>query len=467
LNRQAAPKQDFSPKRVLAAGLGGGLAVCGLLGAVGGPALALAFLAGAMLVTGLALMVWRRTPEMAERRTASLADLGPDLILHHGTDGRLLHVSPASLALVGRTPESLTGTAPEALFHAHDRPLVRAALARACYRGEAVTLEAKMRHRDGRNVWVELRINPIPAVGRGGARAKGYEIVTSVRDITAHKAREAALERARREAEAASAAKSRFLAGMSHELRTPLNAILGFSEVMANEMFGAIGNPRYREYARHIHDSGLHLKDMIDDVLDLSKIEAGKFEIAPEILSVPQLFENVLKTVAITARKHGVTLDVELPHALPPLVADRRAMRQILLNLLSNAVKFTPAGGRVTVTAALRGSDYVIEVRDTGIGIPKNALERIGRPFEQVREGERAAASRHAGDVKGTGLGLALVKALVAMHAGTLAIASEEGAGTTVTIALPLAARPSETAPAAEPDLAAGAPPRAALRGAA
>ena len=232
-------------------------------------------------------------------------------------------------------------------------------------------------------------------------------------------------------AEAANRSKSEFLANMSHELRTPLNAIIGFSEIMGSGLFGELGSPKYKEYATDIHASGTHLLELINDILDMSKIEAGRMTLETQILEVTEVAEESLRLVSGRAEMASVTIENRLP-ALPAVKADKRAVKQVLLNLLSNAVKFTPAGGSIYLTGDTKDGIVTIGVEDTGIGIPASALPKIGRPFEQVE-------SQHSKSHKGTGLGLALSRSLVELHGGTLTIESTEGVGTTVSFTLPAA----------------------------
>ncbi|PZQ63279.1 MAG: PAS domain-containing sensor histidine kinase [Phenylobacterium zucineum] len=235
-------------------------------------------------------------------------------------------------------------------------------------------------------------------------------------------------------AEGASAAKSEFLANMSHELRTPLNAINGFSEIMSAEMYGPLGDTRYRDYSRDILSSGQHLLALINDILDMSKIEAGKFTLRFEPVAVEEIVDDALRLVRNRAEAAGLTLNVDLT-GLPDVEADYRAVKQILLNLLSNAVKFTPRGGRVSVFAELRndplGERVKVSVQDTGIGISAQDLERLAKPFEQVE-------SQHSKTTQGSGLGLALTKSLVEMHGGLLDLKSAPGQGTTASFSLPV-----------------------------
>ena len=226
-------------------------------------------------------------------------------------------------------------------------------------------------------------------------------------------------------------AKSRFLANMSHELRTPLNAIIGFADIMRQQMFGYLGSERYSEYATLIYDSGQLLLDLISDVLDMAKIDAGKLELNYEPIDVSALVEDCVRLLRERAEKGGLDLNVELPGSRVTLDADRRSVKQILLNLLSNAIKFTLPGGNITVSAE-RDGDYVLfVVRDDGIGIPASELPRLGRPFEQVVADPMLAQS-------GTGLGLALIRSLAEKHGGDFHIESQEGSGTRVQVRLPL-----------------------------
>jgi signal transduction histidine kinase len=239
------------------------------------------------------------------------------------------------------------------------------------------------------------------------------------------------LEKARAAAVEASRAKSRFLATMSHELRTPLNAILGFSEVIEREMYGSAGDKRYPEYARHIHDSGAHLLSLIRDLLDLSKIEAGKMELRCEPLDLAALVEEV-RQLSNAGRNHA--LRVELADRLPLVCADRRAAKQMLLNLLSNAMKFTPPGRSIVVRAFVRADRGVtLSVTDHGIGIAKADIPKALAAYAQI---DNVETRRH----DGTGLGLPIVNALMTMHGGALELESELGQGTTVSLHFPTAA---------------------------
>ena len=357
-----------------------------------------------------------------------LADNAMDLITRHGADGRIRFASPAAQNLLGIAPDALIGLAPAALVHPDDLRVIQAAFMEASYFARAATAEIRLKRGDGTFVWSEIRCRPAAP-----AKGKAADIVAVTRDITERKSHERALIEARDLAEEANRAKSSFLANMSHELRTPLNAIIGFSEVMTHEMFGPVGSPRYLEYSRLIHESGGHLLELINGILDMSKIEAGKFELSEEIFDLEETAAACVRFVRQPAERAGVALRIAIAPGARTIFADKRAIKQVLVNLLSNGVKFTPRGGEVRVLASLDTRGIEIEVSDSGVGISARDLERLGQPFEQV-EGE------HVRSKEGTGLGLALVKALASMHGGEATIESALGVGTTVHVRLPYAA---------------------------
>ncbi len=229
-------------------------------------------------------------------------------------------------------------------------------------------------------------------------------------------------------AETANRSKSEFLANMSHELRTPLNAIIGFSEVMHSELFGPIGAEKYLEYSHDIRKSGQFLLDVINDILDMSKIEAGRLDLELTQTSLPAIFEDIMRFVRSRAAEGNVEIDLEMPESCD-IMADKRALKQVFINLLANAVKFTPEGGRVKVSVVKAHDSARVTIADTGIGIPAADIEKLGRPFEQLEN----QMTKSKG---GSGLGLAISKSLVELHHGTLRIASAVGRGTTVTVTL-------------------------------
>jgi signal transduction histidine kinase len=276
--------------------------------------------------------------------------------------------------------------------------------------------------------------NPIPLQQRNDEIGQFARVVNAFRDSRLERQR---LERelvenqvAKEAAEASSRIKSQFLANMSHELRTPLNAIIGFSDVMKQRLFGPISD-QYRDYAGLIHQSGEHLLNLISDILDVAKIEAGKFDLHLEKVDIVETIGYCAQLIAGKAAEKDIAVRIELPEGKPILVADSRALNQILINILSNAVKFTNRGGQVSLAAEVRDAMMRITIRDNGIGIPEKTLARIGHAFEQGSNDPKLAR-------EGTGLGLALVRALVDRHGGSLRITSREKAGTTVTVELPL-----------------------------
>jgi signal transduction histidine kinase len=254
------------------------------------------------------------------------------------------------------------------------------------------------------------------------------EINGNLERIVAERTRE--LMVAHDQALAASEAKSQFLAGMSHELRTPLNAIIGFSEVMQLELNGPI-HGAYRDYAVIIHESGHHLLGIINDILDVAKIEAGRMELHEEIIDIGEIVAEAVRVLSDKACRAGIVVKTTLPSGLPRILADKGKIRQILLNLIGNSIKFTRKDGTITVSARISSvGKFVFAVSDTGIGIPADALESVMEAF--VQSGDALTRSQH-----GSGLGLPLCKALTEMHSGSLLLESELGKGTCVTISLP------------------------------
>jgi cell cycle sensor histidine kinase DivJ len=276
------------------------------------------------------------------------------------------------------------------------------------------------------------------------ALERRLQVTEVARDRALNALAEAESARAAAEAVAAAAdasaqSKSRFLANMSHELRTPLNAIMGFSDIMRARLFGDLPG-KYAEYAELIHESGRHLTDLINDVLDMSKIEAERYVLHREEFDIREPIGAALRLMRLQADDVGVQLRGVLPQSEVLVDADRRAVKQIVLNLVSNALKFTPAGGSVTVTAQAAGGAFELVVADTGVGIAKEDLSRLGRPFEQ------AGDSAHK--IQGTGLGLSLVRAFAQLHGGEMTIESELGEGAAITVRLPvLIQEPAEAPP--------------------
>lgn len=256
--------------------------------------------------------------------------------------------------------------------------------------------------------------------------------VTTVMDISMRKQMEMSLRYAKEQADTANHAKSSFLANMSHELRTPLNAIIGFSEMMLNETFGPLGHDKYKEYLEDVHLSARHLLEIINEVLDMSKIEAGRVELDEKEIDIRALTQSVTRIMMSRAFSSGLEIVEEIEQDLPALHADPRLVRQILINLVTNAVKYSETGGRITVRAFLNESGNMdIVVQDTGVGIPADKIAEAMEPFSQVND------PVHARGFQGTGLGLPLAKAMTELHGGSLTLESEVNVGTTVTVRFP------------------------------
>ncbi|OPY97777.1 PAS domain-containing sensor histidine kinase [Bradyrhizobium sacchari] len=399
----------------------------------------LAFGAESLARTSVALL------SREEERYHLLARNMSDVISRHQRNGAVQFISPAAEAMLGLSVTQLHGHGLFDRVHVADRPAYLTALSDAA-RGEVRSVEFRLRREPAGTergqvdfIWVEMRCRPLDQdQGRDGAREA--EVVAVMRDVTDRKHSEQALDKARNAAEAADAAKTRFLATMSHELRTPLNAIIGFSEMIAQEQTLMLGAAQRKEYAQLINDSGQHLLSVVNGILDMSKMESGNFEIASEPFAPRASLLHCCNLLALKARENGVDLVTDAAQDLPVMTGDPRAFKQIVLNLVANAIKFTERGGQVSVSAAVTGSQLTLRISDTGVGIAPDDLKRIGAPFFQAG---KTYQRRH----EGTGLGLSIVKSLVALHLGELTVQSRVGEGTAVTVKLPLVYTPPQTKP--------------------
>ena len=382
-----------------------------------------------------------------EDRYRLLAENATDMITRHDEKGRVLFASFAAQQLFGEPAQKIAGDGLFERVHVADRPAYLTALSRSL---------ASERVRSPSSSGSAARAEPSPRAMSGSRCAAGRlraedtagdrpGIVAVTRDISDRKAQEAEILRTRDEAESASRAKTQFLANMSHELRTPLNAVIGFSEILNRELFGAIGEARYRDYARLIHESGEHLLNVVNDILDMSKIEAGKFKIVKEPFDVAPLLKSCCDLMRHTAEQRSLSLIMDVAPGIPELPADKRACKQMLINLISNAIKFTDPGGWVRVSARRVGETVEFSVADNGIGIAEADLPRLGNPFVQ-------ANNSYDRSYDGAGLGLSVVKGLARLHGGRLELKSSLGEGTSATIVLPLeGAGESERAPLEQP----------------
>ncbi|HBH41429.1 MAG TPA: PAS domain-containing sensor histidine kinase [Rhizobiales bacterium] len=374
-----------------------------------------------------------------EERYRLLAENATDMITRHDEKGRVVFASLGAQQLFGEPAQKMIGDGLFERVHVADRPAYLTALSRCHANGEPIAVEFRVRRAGAagpaRYVWVEMRCRPMRP--QDTTAVERPSIVAVTRDVSDRKAQEAELTRTRDEAESASRAKTQFLANMSHELRTPLNAVIGFSEILNRELFGALGEARYRDYARLIHESGEHLLNVVNDILDISKIEAGKFKIVKEPFEVASLVKSCCDLMRHTAEQRSLSLIVDVAPGIPELPADKRACKQMLLNVISNAIKFTDPGGWVRVSARVEGESVELAVADNGIGIAEADLPKLGNPFVQ-------ANNSYDRSYDGAGLGLSVVKGLARLHGGQLELASTLGQGTTATILLPLDS-PSES----------------------
>jgi len=355
----------------------------------------------------------------SEERYRHLVDLLPDGVLVH-VDGVVVFANDAMAKILGvKSRDNLLGRRELDFVPPKERDAVLQRRQEAMRSRKPETRETVYIRADGRHVDIERSRAVINWEGNAA-------FLMLVREITERKRVEKEIIAARYQAEAANKVKSAFLANMSHELRTPLNAIIGFSDLMIQQAFGPIEPPRYRDYAGNIHEAGEHLLELINDILDLSKVEAGGEELQEEAIDIAELVQAALVLVQGRATKGNVKLTLDLPDGLPRIRADLRKMKQILVNILSNAVKFTEAGGSVTIGVQCGpGGGHVFRISDTGVGIAEKDIPKALSPFGQI-------AKRSSGS-EGTGLGLPLTKKLVELHGGRFDLQSAPGMGTTVT----------------------------------
>ena len=379
---------------------------------------------GTVLVQTDISEIKRREAEL--RKLSRAVEQSPAMVVITDTDGRIEYVNPKFSEVTGYGFEEAVGRTPAMLKSGSTPREIYKELWATLLSGRDWIGEIRNQRKTGEVYWCRESISPLRD-GRGVIT----HYVAVEQDISAERQAEAELRAAKEQAELANRAKSEFLANMSHELRTPLNAIIGFSEVIRNELFGALGNERYRGYIDNILESGNHLLSVINDILDIAKIEAGKLVLTDEELNLGAMAESAVRLVFERARQGGLELVVDIPDGLPALRADARSLKQILLNLLSNAVKFTGRGGRITLQGGV-GTDggLWLSVTDTGIGIAPADVERVFEPFYQAEAGNDRR-------YQGTGLGLPLCKRLAEAHGGRLELNSRLGAGTTVTVSFP------------------------------
>ncbi len=384
------------------------------------------------------LVAARETLRLTEESYRSIVENAAEGIYQSSPDGRQLRANVALARLNGyETEAEMLAAVRDIASECYVDPQRRKDFMRLlAAHGRVQNFESEIyRHRTRERIWVSENAR---AVRDGEGRIVYYE--GTVRDITSRKQTEARLREALALAERANRTKSEFLAAMSHELRTPLNAIIGFSEIITKEVFGPIGSARYRDYLGDILGSARHLARLIEDLLDLSRLDAGQMALDDGEVDLRAVIDDTVRMLELRARREKVALAVEIGPALPRLRGDRGRLQQVLINLIANAVKFTPTNGRVTVRAALAASgDMSVRIADTGIGIPPPLRAQVFEPFFQVAGGEQA---------EGVGLGLSIVRRLVELHGGTVAILDEPPPGTVFEVLLPRARVLSAPSPA-------------------
>lgn len=358
-----------------------------------------------------------------------LTDHMTDLITRHDKRGDVVLATEVSERVLGVEPSHLHGTGFFNTVHVADRPTYLKAISDALIHQDPVRIECRMSRTSkdtGRPIyiWAEMRCAP-------DLRSDEDAVIVATRDISVRKEQELALIEASKAAKAASVSSIQFLANMSHELRTPLNAVIGFADILKQELFGPLSPPRYKDYAKLIHESGEHLLALVNDLLDVSRIESGKFPIVPEPLDPSLLVKGSCKLMSSVAEVKKINLMVLVETGLPEMIADPRACKQMVLNLLSNAVKFSPEGADIRINAKRSGYGLEISVQDYGPGMEADDLPKLGQPFFQCDN----SYERHQ---EGAGLGLSIVRGLVELHHGELEFQSEPGIGTTAILRLPL-----------------------------
>jgi PAS domain S-box-containing protein len=384
---------------------------------------------GRLRMIGIAMDITERRQAEANLRTLSLiVEQSPEMVVVTDAKGFVTYVNPAFSRTTGYAPQDVIGRPPVAAMikaHSSENDIK---MWEALKAGREWLDETQNQRKDGSCYWVQTIVSPVK-----DNNSVITHYVSMQRDVTERKLAEIELKRAKEQAEIANRAKSELLANMSHELRTPLNAIIGFSELLSGGHIGVMGSDRHREYVGDILDSGKHLLSLINDILDVSAIEAGMIELHRVLVSPADAIESVRRLVIGRAEKNEVELVIDVNSDLPQIFVDPRRFKQILINLLSNSIKFTMPGGKVVVHAFVdQAGTFSLKVADTGIGMSEDEIAVALTPFGQVD----SSLSRRQ---EGTGLGLPLTLGLVELHGGKLEISSMRGAGTEITVKIPMA----------------------------
>lgn len=361
----------------------------------------------------------------------------------HKKNGELFQISEELRKLFGIDSEEIFATKLLSHIHVQDRVLFAHTISTVCETGKQSKIECRivengLFHEQARPDWVEVQISPIKEAQSGELIA-----IASFKDISAQKLSERVLELEKASAEKESKAKNSFLANTSHELRTPLNAILGFSDLLTSDLSSVFDEEKRNEYNCLINQSAKHLLSVVNGILDMSKIEAGKYEIYAESFDLSHCVQSTVSMMDGYAKSESVGLHLIGAEELPNIVADERAIKQVLINLISNAIKFSSNKGEVTVSAKRGARNVELIIEDHGIGISSEHIEKLGEPFFQ-------ADSNYNRNFEGTGLGLSLVKGLLELHEGTIKFQSNPGFGTKVTVKLPIHGTKGRRVPASD-----------------
>jgi cell cycle sensor histidine kinase DivJ len=391
---------------------------------------------GAMTLGGLRqLDIVKKRERLGAARFDALAGAMGDQVLRLDRTGAVLPSGNSSAPLFGIQTREYLGRGLFERVLVQDRPAFLKCVSDAATSEETVRCELRLRAGEETDVsgdfhapifhWVELRARSF-----ANRETEGAGVIALLRDLSREKAREAEIDAAREEAVRSNAWKDRFIANMSHELRTPLNAIIGFSEMLGSDEIAVLGPHKRKEYAEIVNSSGQHLLSVVNSILDISKLEAGKFDIIAEPFELAPLIDSCCDMISLRAVQAGVAIERDMPEDFGEIVGDKRACKQILINLLSNALKFTPRGGKIEIAARSEASNVAIEISDSGVGIDAGELTRLGEVFYQ-------AGGAYNRRFEGTGLGLSIVRGLVGLHGGSMSIESGQGEGTTVIVRLP------------------------------
>jgi cell cycle sensor histidine kinase DivJ len=382
-----------------------------------------------LMVMGHRSRISMERRQMLARSRLMLESVG-DIVAWFDAGGRLAYANKAAGSVLQSEPANLRDHGFLARVHLADRPLFLKTISDVAHGGEpaVISFRASPAQPGGETRWLEMRLQRVASSASG---IDEVAVVAVIRDETERRQLEEVREQSRIEAQRASELKGRFLATVSHELRTPLNAIIGFSEMLATEGMVTPGSVQQRDYAKIIQSSGAHLLEIVNALLDSSKIESGAMTIERDVVDMGRLMGECCDLLAMRCESKSVKLERVLADGLPHIMADRRAIKQVVINLLSNALKFTPEGGRITM-ALVRDKDVLdLSISDTGIGIAAEDLPKLGMPFFQAR-------SAYDRSHEGTGLGLSVVRGLVGLHGGDMSIESAPGEGTRVAIRLPI-----------------------------